>query len=76
MTHLFLLTLDDLPNKWYKIEKACGDTFTWKSIKHNFIKDLSFNFEVEKLKDETKHIKDFFIAPSIQQLNLNKKYER
>ena len=26
--HLFPSTLDDLPNKWYKIEEARGDTFT------------------------------------------------
>ena len=26
--HLFPTTLDDLPNKWYKIEEARGDTFT------------------------------------------------
>ena len=26
--YLFPSTLDDLPNKWYKIEEARGDTFT------------------------------------------------
>ena len=26
--HLFPTTLNDLPNKWYKLEEAKGDTFT------------------------------------------------
>lgn len=26
--HLFPSTLNDLPNKWYKIEEECGNTFT------------------------------------------------
>ena len=41
------MTVYDQPNKWYKIEEARGDTFTWKSLKHNFIKDLSFNIDQE-----------------------------
>lgn len=31
--HLFTLTLDGLPNKWYKIEESHGDTFTRKTLK-------------------------------------------
>ena len=27
--HIFSLTLNDLLNKWYKIEEARGDTFPW-----------------------------------------------
>ena len=27
--HLFPSTLDDLPNKWYKMEEARGETFFW-----------------------------------------------
>lgn len=40
---LLLSTLNDLPNKWYKIEEAQGDIFIWKNIKENFIKGFSFN---------------------------------
>ena len=31
--HLFPSTLDNFPNKWYKIEEAYRDTFTWKPLK-------------------------------------------
>ena len=37
---MFPTTLDDLPNKWYKIKEAQGDTFNWKYVKDNFIKDF------------------------------------
>ena len=50
-------TLDDLPNKWYKVEESCGDTFTWQALKKKFIRDFSFNTKEEQLKEETKHIK-------------------
>ena len=57
--HLFPLTLNDLCNKWYKIEEAQGDTFNWKTVKENFIKDFLFETYQEKLKETTKIIKDF-----------------
>ena len=28
LPHLFPNTLDDLPNKWYKMEEAIGETLT------------------------------------------------
>ena len=33
--YLFPTMLDDLPNKWYKIEEARGDTFTWHTLREN-----------------------------------------
>ena len=39
--HLLLTTLDDFPNKSYKIEEAQGDMFTWQYLKDNFIKDFT-----------------------------------
>ena len=30
--HRFPSTLDDLPNKWYKIEEAQGETFLWNEL--------------------------------------------
>jgi hypothetical protein len=38
--HMFLGTLDDIPNKWYKIEESCGHTSSWVEIKENFIQDF------------------------------------
>ena len=40
--HLFPSTLDDLPNKWYKMEEARGETFFWHELKEIFIKDFKF----------------------------------
>jgi hypothetical protein len=57
--HLFLTTLDDLPNKWYKLEEARGDTFTWKTIRENFIKYFSFILDDEKLKPAAKQLQQF-----------------
>ena len=57
--HLFPTMLDNLPNKWYKIEEARGDTFTWKTLKENFIKDFSFTLDNEKLKPTAKQIQQF-----------------
>ena len=42
-----------------KIEEERGDTFTWKTLKENFIKDFSFNPHEDQLKEATKHIKEF-----------------
>ena len=38
--HLFPSTLDDLPNKWYKMEEARVETFFWQELRQNFIKDF------------------------------------
>ena len=54
-----MTTLDDLPNKWYKIEEARGDTFTWQTLRENFIKDFSFTPDDEKLKPVAKQIQQF-----------------
>ena len=67
--HLFSSTLDDLPNKRYKIEEARGDTFTWKTLKENFIKDFSFNPHEDQLKEATKHIKEFVQDPYTMQVD-------
>ena len=69
---MFLLNLDDLLNKWYNIEEVFGYTFTWKTLKQNFIKHFSFNIEEENLKGATKHIKEFVQDTSIQQFDQNK----
>ena len=34
--HLFPSTLADLPNKWYKMEEARGETFLWHEIREIF----------------------------------------
>ena len=57
--HLFPSTLDDLPNKWYKLEEARGDTFTWQPLRENFIKDFSFILDNEKLKPAAKQLVHF-----------------
>ena len=57
--HLFPSTLDDLPNKWYKMEDARGETFLWNEIRENFIKDFSFIPEDTNLVETTKQIKAF-----------------
>ena len=40
--HLFPSTLADLPNKWYNMEEARGETLFWHEIKQNLIKDFHF----------------------------------
>ena len=63
-SHLFLLTLDDLPKKWYKMEEEWGETFLWNEIKENFIKDFKFIPEDDQLVEATKQI-ETFIKPTI-----------
>ena len=70
--HLFPSTLDDLPNKWYKIKEARGDTFTWKKLKHNFIKDFSFFLDDENLQPATKQIKQFLETNTSNKIIENK----
>ena len=57
--HLFPLMLSDLPNKWYKMEEARGETFKWHELRENFIKDFSFRPQNEKLVETAKQIKAF-----------------
>ena len=57
--HMFPSTLDDLPNKWYKMEEAWGKTVMWNELRENFIEDFSFIPEDEKLVEATKQIKTF-----------------
>ena len=54
--HLFPTTLNNLPNKWYKLEEARGDTFTWQTLRENFIKHFSFILNDEKLKPVAKQL--------------------
>lgn len=48
---MFPNTLDDLPNKWYKLEEACGQSLQWKELRENFIKDFEFKLDESNLKD-------------------------
>ena len=57
--HLFSTTLDDLPNKWYKMEEARGETFTSNELKENFLKGFKFLVEEELLVKTSKQIKTF-----------------
>ena len=57
--HLFPSTLSDLPNKWYKMEEARGETFLWHELKENFIKYFNFVPQNENLVETAKHIKAF-----------------
>ena len=74
--HFFPSTLEYLPNKWYKSKEACGDTFTQQTLKQNFIKDFFFNTKEEKLKEATKHIKEFFKDPSRKKIDQDKTDQR
>ena len=65
---MFPTTLDDFPNKLYKIEEARGDTFTWQTLKENFIKDFSFTPDDEKLKPVTKQIQQFIKTKSSNEM--------
>jgi hypothetical protein len=62
--HMFPNTLDEIPNKWYKIEEACGHTLNWSDIKENFIKDFKFILEEEHLRETTQQIKSFLEKPT------------
>ena len=57
--HLFPSTLSDLPNKWYKMEEARGETFLWHELKAFFIKDFNFEPQNENLVETAKQIKAF-----------------
>ena len=53
-THLFPSTLFDLPNKWYKMEEARGETFLWHKLKENFIKYFNFTPQNKNLVETKK----------------------
>jgi len=40
---MFPSTLDEIQNKWYKIEEARRHTLNWEEIKQNFVQDFEFN---------------------------------
>lgn len=61
---MFPNTLDDLPYKWHKIEEAHGETFTWKDLKENFIKDFAFTLQEANLTKAVKEIGDYIEKPS------------
>ena len=73
-THLFPSTLADLPNKWYKMEEAQGETFQWNELRENFIKDFNFIPQNEKLVEFSKQIKAFI--ESIGNNTLTQNYDR
>lgn len=62
--HMFPKTLDKIPNKWYKIEKACSHILHWFDIKENFIKDFEFISKEEHLKETSQQIKSFLEKPT------------
>ena len=68
--HLFPSTLDDIPNKWYKMEEERGEKFLWNELRENFIKGFSFTPEDEKLVEAMKQIKTF-IYPTINKSTQN-----
>ena len=57
--HLFPSTLTDLPNKWYKMEEARGETFLWYELREIFIKDVNFIPQDENFVETSKQIKEF-----------------
>jgi len=59
------LTLDDLLNKWYKLEEAHVQSFQWKELRENFIKDFGFKPDELDLKDAVHKIKYFIIEKPI-----------
>ena len=54
--HLFPSMLDNLTNKWYKIEESRGNTFTSQTLRENFIKYFSFTADDENPKPTAKQI--------------------
>jgi hypothetical protein len=50
---MFPITLDGIPNKWYKIEEAYDHMLNWEEIKENFVQDFEFNPKEEHLRETT-----------------------
>ena len=67
--HLFPSTLADLPNKWYKMEEARGETFFWPELRENFIKYFDFIPQNKNLSETSQQIKQFL------QLTENQPYQ-
>ena len=63
--------LNDLPNKWYKIEESRGDTFTWQTLREIFIKDFFFTLDDKKLKPAGKQIQQFLGTNSLEKMAEN-----
>lgn len=57
LPHLFPTILDDLPNKWYKMEEPRGKTFKWNELKENFLKYFKFISNDELLVDPLQHFR-------------------
>jgi hypothetical protein len=60
---MFPSTLDEIPNKWYKIEEACGHTSNWAKNKENCVQEFEFSPIEEHLRDATQQIKRFLENP-------------
>ena len=67
--HMFPSTLSDLPNKWYKMEEAQGETFLWYELRNNFIKYFRFIPQDENLVETAKQIKAFIEPTENKTLN-------
>jgi len=65
--------LDDMPHKWYKIEEACGHTFSWNEIKQNFIRYFKFILEEAHLREATQEIKKFLEKPNLVEMKKKRK---
>ena len=61
-----------MPNKWYKIEKERCDTFTWQSLKQNFIKDFSFLPENKHLQPPSQQVLQFLETNKLSKTIENK----
>ena len=70
--HLFPSTLSDLPNKWYKMEEARGETFLWHELRENFIKDFNFIPQDENLVETTRQITKFIQPTENKPLKYNR----
>ena len=57
--HLFPSTLFEFPNKWHKMEESRRETFFWKSLKNNFIKNFSFSPVEKCLREVVEEIQQF-----------------
>ena len=71
-THLFPFTLNDFPNKQYKIKEPRGDTFSWQTLKQNFIKDFSFLPDNENIQPAARQIQQFLETNTSNKIVENK----
>jgi hypothetical protein len=61
-------TLDDIPYKWYKIEEAWGETFSWITLKENFIKYFEFRIEEAQLVQAVQELRYFIEKPNPEEV--------